>query len=63
MIGIHIAGGKPILSYSSCRYLASPVGVDVDALRAENERLKAEVSALQHQLAMSQSALAQAQGR
>jgi predicted ATP-grasp superfamily ATP-dependent carboligase len=40
------------------RFLQAPVGVDVDALRAENERLRSEVSSLQQQLASAQQALA-----
>jgi len=30
--------------------MGAPVGVDVDALRAENERLRAEVASLREQL-------------
>jgi hypothetical protein len=33
------------------KVLGAPVGVDVDALRADNERLKAMVASLQEQLA------------
>jgi len=33
------------------KYMGAPVGVDVDALRAENERLRAEVASLREQLA------------
>ena len=33
------------------KVLGAPVGVDVDALRAENERLNAMVKSLQEQLA------------
>ena len=40
------------------KYMGASSGVDVEALRAENERLKAEVSSLQHQLAEAQRALA-----
>jgi len=32
------------------KVLGAPVGVDVDALRADNERLKAMVASLQEQL-------------
>jgi hypothetical protein len=39
------------------RYIGGPVGVDVDAIKAENERLKAEVASLQQQLATAQQAL------
>lgn len=33
------------------KYMGAPVGVDVDALRAENERLRAEVASLRAELA------------
>lgn len=37
------------------KVLGAPVGVDVDALRAENEQLKAMVASLKEQLAAAQS--------
>lgn len=39
------------------RSLGSTLGVDIDALRAENERLKLEVATLQQQLAASQKTI------
>lgn len=39
------------------KYIGAPSGVDVDAMRAENERLKAEVASLQRQLAEAQRML------
>jgi hypothetical protein len=35
------------------KYMGAPAGVDVDALRADNERLRAEVAALREQLAQA----------
>lgn len=35
------------------KFMGAPVGVDVDALRAENERLKAENAALREMLAQA----------
>ncbi len=40
------------------KYMGAASGVDVEALRSENERLKAEVASLQYQLAEAQRALA-----
>ncbi len=38
------------------KYMGAPVGVDVDALRADNERLRAEVASLREQLGAAQRA-------
>jgi hypothetical protein len=40
------------------RYLGTPVGVDIDALKAENERLKGEVASLHQQLEVAQRTIA-----
>jgi hypothetical protein len=39
------------------RYMGASAGLDAEALRAENERLKAEVESLRHQLAQAQKQL------
>ena len=41
------------------RYLGAPVGVDVDGLKAENDRLKAEIASLHQQLEAAQRTIAQ----
>ena len=41
------------------RYMGAPVGVDADALRAENERLRSEVASLQQQLEAAQRTINQ----
>jgi len=59
MVGLYEEPERPSSAVDYMKkYMGAPSGIDVDALRAENERLRAEVSSLQHQLMEAQRALA-----
>ena len=58
MVGLYEEPERPnsAVEYMK-KYIGAPSGIDIDALRTENERLKAEVATLQRQLAEAQRAL------
>ena len=51
LVGLYEEPERPLHAVEYVKkYMGAPVGVDVDALRAENERLRAEVASLKEQL-------------
>ena len=51
LVGLYEEPERPLHAVEYVKkYMGAPVGVDVDALRAENERLRAEVASLKVQL-------------
>jgi hypothetical protein len=52
LVGLYEEPERPLNAVDYVKkYMGAPAGVDVDALRAENERLRAEVASLREQLA------------
>ncbi len=52
LVGLYEEPERPLNAVDYVKkYMGAPVGVDVDSLRAENERLRAEVASLREQLA------------
>ena len=51
LVGLYEEPERPLHAVDYVKkYIGAPAGVDVDALRAENERLRAEVTSLKEQL-------------
>jgi hypothetical protein len=52
LVGLYEEPERPLNAVDYVKkYMGAPVGVDVDALRSENERLRAEVASLREQIA------------
>jgi predicted ATP-grasp superfamily ATP-dependent carboligase len=59
LVGLYEEPERPAAAVDYVKkYLGAPVGVDVDALKAENERLRSEVASLHQQLEAAQKTIA-----